>query len=690
MTRTATKARKGATGTHHEAIPAHGAVIEVALGKLKKSPRNARRTPHSAAHLEALAASIGAKGMLQKPVVEPEYDAEGAFTGCWLVTIGEGRRLAQMLRVGRKEIGRGTKVSCVVDLANDPEEISLDENVTREDLHPADQFEAFLDQSQRLGRSAEEIAARFGVTPLVVRRRLRLARVSPKLLAAYREGQLDLDQLMAFAVSEDRARQEWVFDGLPPYKVDPSYIRRQMTDAKVTAADRRAVFVGVDAYEAAGGTVLPDLFTEDRGGWLEDVALLDRLALEKLAAEAGRIRETEGWKWAEAFLDYPYDRALQRAYPVQVQRTEPELARIAALSDEYDALITQWDHLDEAPPEVEARLRDIDAELQAFGDGYAYRSEDMARAGVQVILGHDAEVRIERGFLRAEDIAPEPDAQPGAGREGGDEGEEGRGERREGGDPGRETEDEADDASAPLSAALVAELTAYRTAGLRDALADDPDAASQVMVHALALQAFYNAPHLTCADLRLGSTGLTRDAPKVADCPAMVAIEARHQAWVANLPRNPHDLWAYVVALDHDSRMALLAHCVGLSLNGVHGWERRLGAWTHADALATRVGLDMTRTWTATAESYFGRVTKARIAEAVRTAVSDEAAERIGGLKKPEMAAAAERLVEGVGWLPPLLRTPDPASEDAAPVAEPEGEPQDRTAQPAAEAIAAE
>lgn len=121
--------------------------------------------------------------------------------------------------------------------------------------------------------------------------RLRLAAVSPRLTTAYREGQLTLDQLMAFAVSEDHTRQEQVFDALPPFSVNPGYIRRAMVEAKVPAQDRRAVFVGLDTYEAAGGTVLRDLFTEDGGGWLEDVGLLDRLAVEKLQAEAGRVRE---------------------------------------------------------------------------------------------------------------------------------------------------------------------------------------------------------------------------------------------------------------------------------------------------------------------------------------------------------------------------------------------------------------
>jgi ParB family chromosome partitioning protein len=108
-----------------------GAVLDIPLNKLRKSPKNARKVAHTQAAIEALVASIAAKGMLQKPVVEPETDEAGTPTGASFVTIGEGRRLAQLLRVKRGEIRRTELLSCVVDLANDPHEISLDENVTR-------------------------------------------------------------------------------------------------------------------------------------------------------------------------------------------------------------------------------------------------------------------------------------------------------------------------------------------------------------------------------------------------------------------------------------------------------------------------------------------------------------------------------------------------------------------------------
>ena len=208
-----------------EPVVENGTEIFFPLSKLKKSPKNARKTPHSEAAIEAYAASIAAKGILQNLVVEPELDAEGAATGFYFVTIGEGRRLAQLLRVKRKEIKKTEPIRCIVDTTNDPYEISLDENVTRENMHPADQFEAFKKLADERGFGAEEIAARFGVTPHVVRQRLRLGAVSPKLMQGYRDGGLTLEQLMAFAITEDHARQEAVLSGYritatPPPSVD--------------------------------------------------------------------------------------------------------------------------------------------------------------------------------------------------------------------------------------------------------------------------------------------------------------------------------------------------------------------------------------------------------------------------------------------------------------------------------------
>jgi ParB family chromosome partitioning protein len=634
-----------------ETIHQNGDVIDVPLNRLKKSPRNARRTPHAEADIEALAASIAVKGVLQAPVVEPETNETGTLTGDYLVTIGEGRRLALALLAQRKQIKKTETVRCVVDLANDPHEISLDENVTRSGMHPADQFEAFRRLSEERGLSAEEIGARFGVSAQVVRQRLRLGAVSPVLMDLYRAGELNLDQMMAFAVSEDHARQQQVLEQLGAHR-PPYLIRRAMTEAKVSARDRRAIFVGAEAYGEAGGTILRDLFTEDGGGWFEDPGLLDRLVAEKLAAMADELRQVEGWKWAEAHIDYPRALGLARVYPHEVERSEQDKAKLEALSEDYDILISEWDAVEDVPPEVEARFKEIDAALAAFGDGTAYDPEDIARGGVFVILGQDGVARIERGLIRPEDMpAPKLDAET-----------EDATVRAEGEEGALSAEAEApdEDASAPLSERLVLDLTAHRTAALRDALAASPTTALTAVVHALAVFAFYPAyERPTCLEIKGTSAYLDGHAPGVDDTRAGRSVSERHAAWASRTPKAAPDLWGFVESLPVSELLDLLAHCASLTVNAVRApFDRNPGAWAHADRLAQAVDLDMTGYWTPTVASYLGRVTKAKIGEAVREAVSDEAAERIGGMKKPDMASKAEALLAGKGWLPSLLRAP--------------------------------
>lgn len=652
--------------------PTHGAEIVVSLDRLKASPRNARKVKHSAATLEALAASIRVKGVLQAPVVEIERDGEGAATGRYLVTIGEGRRQALRLLAKRKIIKRTHPVRVVVDSLNDAHEISLDENLTREAMHPADQFEAFRQLAVDRGYGPEEIGARFGVSAHVVRQRLRLGAAAPELMAAYREGRLSLDLLTAFCVSEDQERQRQVLAQMGPY---PSVfgIRRAMTEAKVRADERRAVFVGLEAYEAAGGAVLRDLFADDGCGWLEDPVLLDRLVLEKLTGLAEAAGRKEGWRWAEACADGSAAAELGRVYPVAVERTEADAAEIAALSEEYDRLIIEADALEGLSPEIDARLEAIDKALQAHGPDYDYPPEARARAGVMVALGHDGLARFERGLVRAEDAARASPPPPRDEEDGSEQGANGEAD-----DPpeGLGSEGGSSEAgAAPLSERLLIDLTAHKTMGLRDALQADVVAALTMVVHALALQVFYPGyGDFTPLPLRLPVSGLERLAPSVEDGPAGRRVADRLEAWGARLPEAAGDLWAVLASLRRSDLLDLMACCAGAALMAVRDpRDRRPGAWAQAETLATAVGLDMSGTWSATAACYFSRVAKARVLEAVTEAVGAEEAGRIAGLRKADMAEAAERLLEGRGWLPAVLRVTPPEAEPEAASEEEDG-----------------
>jgi ParB family chromosome partitioning protein len=639
-----------------------GTEVFIPLNKLKKSPRNARKTPHSGAIIESYAASIAAKGILQNLVVEPECDGEGAETGFYFVSIGEGRRLAQLLRVKRKQIKKTEPIRCVIDTVNDAHEISLDENITREDMHPADQFEAFRELHEERGWGAEEIAARFGITAHVVRQRLRLGAVSPRLMQVYRDGDLTLDHLMAFAITDDHARQEQVFDNLT-YNREPYAIRRELTRTHVAANDRRALFIGAEAYTEAGGAILRDLFTEDRGGFYEDAALLDRLAIEKLQGIAETVRQAEGWKWADVHIDYPHASGLRRTYPQPVDLSEEDKAAYAMASDEFNRLTEEWDSAEELPDDVDQRFGRLEAEIERIDAlRHAFNPDVVARGGVFVVLAHDGTARIERGFIRAEDEQAGPEAETRSDGEDyavNDDGEiieDGSGSDSDGG-----SDEEAEDDGKPLSDLLIRDLTAHRTLGLRLALGEQPEIALVAVTHTLAAQTFYQgAAH--CLEIRPTSIYLAGHADGIEDTAAGKALADRHAEWAADMPRDVADVWDFIASLDHASVMALFAHCASLTVNAVkQPWERKPLAHETADRLATAVSLDMTAHWTPTVRTYLGRITKAHILDAVREAASEEAAERLSDLKKQPMAEAAEQLLAGTRWLPAVLGTPEPA-----------------------------
>ena len=604
---------------------ASGTVLMIPLNKLEKSPRNARKTPHPKADIEALAASISANTMLQSPVVEPETK-DGKPTGYYLVTIGEGRRQAQLLRAKRKEISKTEPVRCIVDTAHNAFEISLAENAIRSAMHPADQFDAFHALHTEHGQSAEDIAARFGVTPAVVKQRLKLAAVSPKLIAAYRAGDLTLDQLTAFAVSDDHARQEAVFEDMPTH-ADREDILATLNEEHVASTDPRARFVTVEAYRAAGGAILHDLFAPEDEGFLTDPVLLDRLAGERLQALAEPVR-AEGWKWVEIMprYDHAFTANMRHIYPKPRTLSEAEEAKLETLETEYEALTE--DDSEEAAKEIER----IEQEIAELRGEDAYDPEDITRAGVVIGITHNGAPRIERGYLRPEDDTRRASTKP-------------RKARGEG--------------PAPLSEKLVAELTASRTMALRAAFGQQPAVALTALVHVLAAAAFYTyQDNPSCLDITLRTPSLLSHAPKINDSPEAHAIEARHEALAKRLPDNPAELWNVIEAFSQENQLALLAHCVSLSINGVLARGAVPESEDKALPLVKAVALDMSAHWQPTTANYLGRVSKERILEALREGVSVEAADNLAAMKKAAMADGAEQRLKGRNWLPPILRIP--------------------------------
>ena len=654
---------------------------DIPFHKLVLSQSNVRRVK-AGISIEDLAEDIARRKLLQSLNVRPILDADGQETDMWEVPAGGRRYRALELLVKQKRLAKTVPIPCVVGEAGgeiSAEEDSLAENVHRVALHPLDQFRAFQTLREQR-KSEEEIAAIFFVSVGVVKQRLRLAAVSPKLLDVYADDGMSLEQLMAFSVTADRARQEQVWENVNKSGYDEPYqIRRVLTERAVQASDKRARFVGLVAYEAAGGNVLRDLFEEDGGGWLEDIALLERLVAEKLRIEAETIA-AEGWKWIEIAPSFPYghDHGLRRLEGEPADLTIEEQASLDALQTEYTALQEKYEDADEIPDEADTRLGELEEALAAFEDRpHVFDADAMPHAGAFVSIDTDGTLQVARGYVRREDegafVAAIVETNPEAGA---------ATPRSEDSDQpappvqgsvitmtGQVPPDEDDDdAIRPLPDRLVIELTAHRTLALQDAVAAQPHVAMTALLHKLCLDGFHRTYGPGCIEAGVRHVQLSIQAPELKESASAKSIAARHDAWKADVPTDEAVLWDWLVALDDASRLALLAHCASFGVNALfekvdryggsgvtaHGLQRRLD---QADRLARAVNLDMAEVgWRPTVDNYLGRITKTRILEAVREAKGEGAAQLIDHLKKTEMAKEAERLLEDTRWLPEPLR----------------------------------
>ncbi|MGV1794301.1 MULTISPECIES: ParB/RepB/Spo0J family partition protein [unclassified Rhizobium] len=632
------------------------AARDIPFNKLVLSQQNVRKIKVGVS-IEDLAEDIAHRGLLTSLNVRPELDGDGNETGIYRIPAG-GRRYRALERlVVQKRLAKTAGVPCIVSKGETLEvEDSLAENVQRVSLHPLDQFRAFQTLREQ-GLGEEEIASRFFVSVATVKQRLRLASVSTRLLDLYADDEMTLEQIMAFSIANDHVRQEQVWDTISrSHSREPYYIRRLLTETAIRASDRRAVYVGTESYEAAGGVTMRDLFDQDQGGWLQDPALLEQLVMDKLKADAEAIRVNEGWKWVEAAFDFPYGHTsgLRRFYGEQAEMTEDELARFDATRAEYDKLDAEYAEADEYSEATEQKLEELGAELDRLNDRpYVFDPQEVARGGVFVSLGAGGELKIERGFVRPVD---EPQAVGSSTEDvGGDITDHGSDPSSPSGD-GVQADDE-DETLKPLPDRLVLDLTAARTVALRNALANNPVIAFIAVLHAFVLKIFYVYGSDSCVEVTLQSARFSQ-TPGLGNTVWAKEIEQRHEGWGQDLPKDPNDLWEFLIKLDEVSRQALFGHCASLSVNAViEPWNKRTRAIAHADQLARSIGFDMVGAgWTPTADNYLGRVTKARILQAVREAKGDQAAELIGHLKKTDMAREAERLMTGCGWLPEPLR----------------------------------
>ncbi|NIE82634.1 MULTISPECIES: ParB/RepB/Spo0J family partition protein [unclassified Burkholderia] len=623
-------------------------LILVPLSQLlpRRSRRNVRTTPRQS--IPELAASIARVGLLQNLIVILSADGEQ-----YEVVAGDRRLTALKLLAKKKRIAADYEVPCLLVADASARTVSLAENVQRENMHPADQFAAFAALVKE-GRPIEDIAADFGVSPLVVQRRLKLANVSPRLLADYRTGAATLEHLMALSITDDHAAQEAAYYGAPEWQRGASALRDRLTEREITATHPLVRFVGLDAYTQAGGGIRRDLFAEgDAGTYLTDAALLETLVRGKLDAQAGDVR-AEGWAWVEAVPHMSHaDRQTFQNAPRQ--RREPnarEARRIASLQTRLDKLDAELEEAYDAEDEdkteaLEPRREQVAEELQAIEEGLRdYAPDVRAVAGAIVTLDREGEAVIHRGLLReAEAKALRTLAML----------RQGFGAGSSTNDEERDNTDEAPK-TASLSDRLAQRLSAHRTAALQIEVARHPHVALAALVHGMVravLQDGYHHDGLPLGVRLDVQDRLENIASDVPESPATVALHTLQEVAGEALPNDSAELFAALQAKSQDELVRLLAVCVASTVDVV---TPRASQHPPGVELAQAVGLDMAAWWKPTAEGYFRHIAKPAILEAV-SQYAPAHVTRLSKLKKGDIASEAERLADETGWMPAVFQT---------------------------------
>jgi ParB family chromosome partitioning protein len=634
-------------------------LLSISLSNLVASPLNVRR--HPASSVEELAALFASQGLLHPLIVTEQMAGRSRDRKLkFAVAAGERRRRALLLLQQRGQLPKTHEVLCELVPPERALEVSVAENSGREALHPADEFEAFKAMIDA-GKGIEDVAARFGVSVLTVQRRLKLSVLSPKLLALYRQSGINLDQLMALAISDDHAAQERTWFDAQPWEQTPAALRRKLTAGEIEAAGHALVrFVGIDTYEAAGGVVRRDLFDDEQSRYLSNPPLLQRLATEKLEAVAEPVRH-EGWAWVEPRVELD-SQALRQFSPCDHMLREPtpqERDELAALDRRTVELEQQAQALDDSPEwsadEVECidlEEHDIAARRKALHEGLkTWSPEVKTHAGAIVTVSREGDVEVIRGLRRDTDRKARNSAEKIKGRSRA----AGRGTSPDtlasslaGGEP----------SAAGCSESLAKRLAAHRTVALQLALSRNTPVALASLAHVLVQRVF-------AADYRRSGSALqiTTQAPEFAllsaaddlkQSAAWQALEAARLAWRERLPEQTSSWLTWLIALPQAELLDLLALCGALTLSALPS----AGATLDANAIAEAVNLDMADWWEATPQGYLNHVPKAQIVQALKEVGPDLADDGVAALKKDALVAKAQTRLAGKRWLPAPLRRP--------------------------------
>jgi len=697
----------------NDIAPIHEPAIRpVPLDRLFTAPENVRKTPTDAASDAELKASIAAHGLLENLVARSE-DANGDHA-----VVAGGRRLAALKALAADGVlDAAHPVPClIVDRNASSAELSLAENVIRIAMHPADQVTAFMKLAES-GVTVAAIAARFGISEPLVEQRLRLGNAAPELLDAYRADEIGLETLKAFAVTTDHGRQRAVWEQLANqgYRPSAGQVKRLLTEERIPANSAMALFVGVDAYEAAGGAVLRDLFAdEDESGiWLEDPALLQKLAMEKLG-ETVKDLQTR-WRWATAVPEADWTSLARygRIQPERAAPTEEETAELERLSTREDELCNldddEWtEALAEEAEAIETRTCEINAAIETRA---VYRAEDYTIAGCIATIAWNGELQVIHGLVRPEDMPRPTDSGDSAGGDASDgDGDDATGSVRFQGpaisgpiasppDPEAEARKQAG-----VGIGLADDLRSIRTALVKAHLGNDFEVAFDLMLFQLGRAVFIRGHKDQALDIAI------RETP---DRPTMRVNDQDFGAWSpgeamladrSSLPldwltvEDDGESFAALRALPEAQKQALFAASVARTVKGQLAFEPQ--ARPELEVTVARLGIDFAGHVRPTEDMLWSRINKGRILDIARETLGPAWASARAKSKKPDLARAmeeafaagspplgitAEAHAAALAWTPPGFKAFDAGRagvEDAGAETKAPAEPPDSVADP--------
>ena len=641
----------------------------IPLNKLVPSPRNVRRRTDEHADLE-LKADIEARGRLQNLVVTGAAKPRGSFA----VEAGERRRRALQSLAHDGKLAKDFEVCClVVEGASAGREASLAENFQRLSMNPADECLAFQQLIEQ-GSDAEGIARRFGLTVRFVEGRLRLANLAPVVFDALGAGEISLDVAKAYAATPDRERQTWVFEqvGRSYAANHPDSIRRMMTQATASASDRRARLVGEEAYVAAGGRIERDLFSDEGAARWLDVALLERLAVEKMEALAAEAAVANGLAFVRPTLDswigHSQVEGLRRVPVETPPLSDQETARVDSLEGEIEDLadLLQDEETGEAEREqAEAKVRELSDAIDSIVNKPPLIDEALKpKVGTFLILDEQGRPRLDASFyVEATGEVPDVDSD---GRDAGSSSAPAK--------PGR---------SEGLSQRLVDELAMQRRDILAVHVAADPGLALDLAIFLMIdREAGYSGEKSGSSLLALPPSNPVFDF-KTPGAAATVAreqaTEALDRSWTGGETRAAR--FDAFRLLPDEARAAWLGHAVARTLEASLNLAGERACGFH-DHLGRLLGIDVAGWWRPTGANYFDRVPKSLTLAALEEIGGASLVGRYAKAKKAELAQSCERIFSGdfiaevevkeaaLAWVPEAMRFAPAPAEPVEPVGE--------------------